>query len=148
MPKERSVRVAGSDVARDFGALFEVAANGEIGGRGAGMVALLEGAVTAVEARDHAVMTLAIGRFGIDQGLGLVAPFLALLRAANGAQEMQSAEDFGKPLQVAVVGYRDLGNGHLRAGRPGGKTKGKREDGQSAKHRSPASIAEARPRQP
>jgi hypothetical protein len=39
-------------------------------------------------------MAFAVGRLGIDQRLGLVAPFLALFRAADGAQEMQRAEDF------------------------------------------------------
>jgi hypothetical protein len=40
--------------------------------------------------------------------LRLVAPFLALVRAANAAQEVQRAEDLGEPLQVMVKGRRGV----------------------------------------
>src|SRR5262245_19603224 len=41
---DASIRVAGRDVARDLGALFQIAANDDIGGRRAGPVGLLEAA--------------------------------------------------------------------------------------------------------
>ena len=41
--------------------------------------------------------------FGVDQRLRFIAPLLAFVRAADAAQEVQCAENFGKPLQVAVV---------------------------------------------
>src|SRR5262249_22753617 len=89
-------------------AFCEVAANGEIGGRRTGAIALLEGAIAAVETCDHLFMALTARGFGVDQHLRLVAPFLPLVRAANSAQEMQRAEDLGEPLQVVVERHRPI----------------------------------------
>src|SRR5581483_630914 len=97
-----SVRIAGRQVARDFGALVDVAADRDEGGRGAGAVGLLEAVIAAVEARDHAGAAVAAWRLGIDQCLHLVAPFAAFIAAADAAQIMQRAEDLGQSLQVAV----------------------------------------------
>jgi len=108
---ELLIGVAGGDLAGDLGAFFEVTANGEVGRRRAGPIALLEGAIAAVEARDHLIVPLAAWRLGVDQRLRLTAPFRAFIRSANAAQEMQRAENFRKPLQVMVVG-----SGH-RSGR-------------------------------
>src|SRR5208282_5982757 len=110
-----SVGVARGDLAGDLGALVEIAANGEIGRRRAGAVALLEGAIAAIEACDHLIVALAGRRFGVDQRLRLIAPLLAFVRAANAAQKMQRAEDFGEPLQVVVVGGRRRLGRHLRS---------------------------------
>ena len=54
-----SIGVAGGDLAGDFGALFKVAADDEIGRRRAGAVALLEAAIAAVEACHHLVVAVA-----------------------------------------------------------------------------------------
>src|SRR5204863_1287504 len=90
-----SVGVARRDVAGDLGAFVEIAPNGEIRGRRAGPVALLEAAIAAVEARDQSLAPLGARRLGIDQCLHLVAPRLALVGAAQGAQIMQRAENLG-----------------------------------------------------
>src|ERR1700691_268451 len=100
----RLIGVAGCYFARDFGAFLEVTPNGEIGGRSAGAIALLERAVTPIKARDHLLVPLAGRRFGVDQRLRFHAPFLALVGAANAAQEMQRPEDLGKSLQVSIIG--------------------------------------------
>ena len=99
-----SIGIASGDFTRDFGALLEVTANGEISGRGACAIALLEGAVAAIETGDHLLVPFSGRCFGVDQGLRFVAPLLAFIRAANAAQEMQRAEDFGKSLQVPIIG--------------------------------------------
>src|SRR5262249_61140909 len=76
----------------------------QIGRRRAGSIALLERAIAAVEACDPQFVPLAVRRFGVDQHLRLVAPFLPFVGAANAAQEMQRAEDLGEPLQIVVIG--------------------------------------------
>src|ERR1043166_2113718 len=65
----KSVRVARRDVARDFGALFQIAADREIGRGRAGAIALLEAAVAAVEACGEAFLALAARRLGGGQSL-------------------------------------------------------------------------------
>jgi len=85
----RLIGVAGGYFARDFGAFFEVTPNGEIGGRGAGAVALLEGPVAPIEACDHLLVPFSARRFGVDQRLRFHAPFLAFVGTANAAQEVQ-----------------------------------------------------------
>ena len=65
-------------------------------------VGLLKAVIAAVEAGDHAGAAVAGGGFGIDQRLHLVAPFRPFIGAADAAQIVQRAEDFGQPLQVAV----------------------------------------------
>src|SRR5271166_4268031 len=99
-----SVRVARSHVANDLGAFFQVSANDEISSRRAGPVALLIAMIPAVEAGDHARSAVAAWRLGVDQGLHLVAPLLALIGAAEAAQIVQRAEDFGEALEAAVEG--------------------------------------------
>ena len=68
-----------------------------------GPVALLKAAIAAIEACDHLIVAIAGGRFGVDQRLGFGAPFLALARVADAAQEMQRAQNLRQPLQVMVV---------------------------------------------
>ena len=103
-PTGQSIGVARGDLAGDFGAFREVAADGEIGRRRTGAVALLKRPVAAIEAGDHLIAALAGRRFGVDERLRLVAPLLPFIRAANAAQEMQRTENLGEPLQIAVVG--------------------------------------------
>src|SRR5271167_2947633 len=98
------VGVAGGDVAGDFRALFEVAADDDVGGWRAGPVALLEAAIAAVETCHHLIVAVAARRFGVNQGLRLVAPFRAFIVVADAAQEMQRAKDFREPLQIRIVG--------------------------------------------
>src|SRR5580700_6644363 len=98
------ISVAGGDIAGDMGALFEIALDDDAGRRRAAAVTLLEAAIAAIKARHHLIVAVARGRFGLDQRLRLVAPFLAFVAAANAAQEMQRAEDFGKPRQIVIVG--------------------------------------------
>src|SRR5580704_311562 len=100
------IGVAGGDLAGDAGAFFQITADDDSGRRRAGAVALLEAAIAAVEARHHLVMAFAGRRFGLDQALRLGAPLLAFVAAADAAQEMQGAENFGQPLEVVVVGRR------------------------------------------
>src|ERR1700676_3721897 len=97
------IGVAGGDVASDLGALFEIAANDEVGRGRARPVALLEAAIAAVEARDHLIVAAARRRFGVDQRLRFGAPFLSFGVVANAAQEMQRADDFRQPLQIMIV---------------------------------------------
>src|ERR1700730_13991746 len=85
------IGVAGGDLAGDMGTLFEIAADDDAGRRGAAAIALLEAAIAAVEARHHLIVAVARGRFGVDQRLRLVAPFLAFVAAAYAAQEVQRA---------------------------------------------------------
>src|SRR6516165_6751120 len=97
------VGVAGGDLAGDRGALHQIAVHDHASRRRAATIALLEAAIAAVEARHHLVVTVAGRGFGVDQGLGLDAPVLAFVARADAVQEVQRAEDFGEPLQVAVV---------------------------------------------
>src|SRR5665213_2585861 len=109
------IGVTGGQVARNLGAFLDVAADRDRGRRRAGPVGLLETIIAAVEARDHAGAAVARGGFGIDQRLHLVAPFAALIAAANAPEVMQGAEDFGQPLQVAIE-WRSRILGPYRAG--------------------------------
>src|SRR5882762_10546755 len=54
-----SVGVACGDLAGDLGAFLQIPADDEVGSRRAGAIALLEAAIAAVEARDHARPPLA-----------------------------------------------------------------------------------------
>src|SRR5262245_61510686 len=99
----RSVGVARGDVPRDFRTLVEIAADGEVRGRRAGPIGLLESAITAIEAADQPLASVAARRLGIDQRLHLVAPGLAFVGAAYRAQIVQRAENFGEPLHVGLV---------------------------------------------
>ncbi|GCC45064.1 hypothetical protein chiPu_0028816, partial [Chiloscyllium punctatum] len=112
----RSVGIAGRQVARDFRAFLDVAADRDGSCRRAGPVGLLEAVVAAIEARHHARPAVARGGFGIDQRLHLVAPFGALVGAADAAQIVQGAEDLGQPLQIAI-------ERRGRILRPGGRRK-------------------------
>jgi hypothetical protein len=102
--KDGSIGITRGDLACDLGALYKISADGKIGRRRTGAIALLKRAVAAIEARDHLIAPFPGRSFGFDQSLRLVSPLLAFIRTANGAQEMQRAENFGKPLQVAVIG--------------------------------------------
>src|SRR4029077_952158 len=96
------IRIARGEVARDFRAFLDIAADRD-GSRGrAGPVGLLKAVIAAMDAGDQACASLAGGGFGVDQRLHLVAPFRAFIGAANAAQIMQGAEDFGEPLQIAI----------------------------------------------
>src|SRR6202034_114433 len=92
--------VSGGDFAGDAGAFFEVPANGDRSCRCAAAIALLKAAIASIEARDHLIVAIADRRFGVDQGLRLVAPLLTFVGAADSAQEVKRAENFRKPLQV------------------------------------------------
>ena len=96
------VRVPRGQIARDFRAFLDIAADRDRGRGRAGPVGLLEAVIAAVEAGDHAGAAVAGGGFGVDQRLHLVAPFRAFIGAADAAQIVQRAEDFGQPLQIAV----------------------------------------------
>src|SRR6516162_1675770 len=108
------IRVAGGDIASDLGAFFQIAADDDIGGGCAVAVGLLKAAIAAVETRHHLLAAGSARRFGVDQRLGLGAPFLAFVVVANAAQEMQRAEDFRQSLQVAIVGGRLILHARLR----------------------------------
>src|ERR1700748_2788629 len=81
-----SVGVARGQVPGNFRAFVEVAVDRNRGGRRAGPIGLLKAVIAAVEACDHPGPSVAGGRFGLDQGLHLVAPFAAFVAAANAAQ--------------------------------------------------------------
>ena len=98
------ISVSRCDFARDFGAFIEISANCNIGGRRAGAISLLKSPETAIEAGHDLTAALAPGGLGVDQGLHLVTPFLPFIGAADRAQILQRAEDFGEPLEVAVKG--------------------------------------------
>src|SRR3569833_398358 len=97
-----SVRVACGEVAGDLGAFVHIATNRHQRRRRAGPVGLLEAVIAAVEAGDHAGAALACGRLCVDQRLHLVTPFVAVIIAADAAEVVQGAEDFGQPLQIAI----------------------------------------------
>ena len=63
---------------------------------------MLEAVIAAVEAGDHARAPLSGRGFGIEQCLHLVAPFAALVAAADAAKIVQGAEDLGEALQIVV----------------------------------------------
>src|SRR5262249_38769917 len=98
----RSVGVARRHIAGDLGTFLEVAANDQVGRRGAGAIALLVAAIAAIEAGDHARAPLAARGLGVDEGLHLVAPLLAFIGAADSAQIVQRAENLGEALEAAV----------------------------------------------
>src|SRR5215469_796364 len=102
--QEALIRVAGGDVAGDLGAFFQIAVDNGVGGRRAAAIGLLKTSIAAIETRDHLLAAGSARRFGVDQRLLLRAPFLAFVAVANAAQEMECAEDFRQPLQVAVIG--------------------------------------------
>src|SRR5579872_3837307 len=98
------VRVAGGDIARDLGAFFQIAVDDDVGGRRAAAIGLLKAAIAAIETCHHLVAAVAARRFGVDQRLRLVAPFLAFIAVANAAQEMERAKDLRQALQVVIIG--------------------------------------------
>src|SRR6185295_4337643 len=89
------VCISRRQVARNFHAFVDVAADRDGRGGGAGAVGLLKAVIAAVEGRDHAGATVAGGRLGVDQRLHFVAPFQAFIAAADAAQIVQGAEDLG-----------------------------------------------------
>ena len=98
----RLIRVTRRQIARDLRAFLDVAADRHRGGGRAGAVGLLKTVIAAVEAGDHTGAALAGGGLGVDQRLHFVAPLRPLVGAADAAQIVQRAEDFGEPLQVGV----------------------------------------------
>src|SRR5262245_2630968 len=130
----RSVRVAGGHLAGDLRAFLEVAANDELRRWGAGAVALLVAAVTAIEARDHAQPPVPARGFGIYERLHLVAPFLAFVGAADIAQVMQGAENLGEPLQTAVEGGGGLSARARRRTDDSGRDRGNHQDMSQERH--------------
>src|SRR5436190_23238145 len=114
--EESSVRVTRRHLSRDFRTFFQVAANDDLRRRGAGAVAQLVAAVTAIEARDHTQAPLPARDFGIDDRLHLVAPLLAFVGAADIAQVMQGAENLGEPLQAPIEGGGSCFGARGRAG--------------------------------
>ena len=125
----RLIGVSRGDVAGDLGALFEIAADGNIGSRRAGAVGLLITAVTTIETCHDLLPPIAARRLGVDESLHLIAPLLPLVGPAQCAQVVQRTHDLGEPLQVAVIGG---GRGlRLRGQR---KAKPERSDGQEAFH--------------
>src|ERR1700746_2345649 len=65
-PEYALVCVACGEVAGDFRAFVDIAAEPDQRRRRAGAVGLLEAVIAAIEARDHARAPLAAGRFRID----------------------------------------------------------------------------------
>src|SRR5438270_13046360 len=94
-----SVRVARGEVARDFRAFLDIAADRDGRGRGAAPVGLLKAVIAAVEDGHHAGVALAGGCFGIDQLLHLVSPFVAIVCPAD-------AVHIVLPIMVLVQPYK------------------------------------------
>ena len=111
--KAPSVGVAGRNISGDLGAFFQIAADDDARCRGAGAVALPKPEITAIEALHHLIVPLAARRFGVDQRLRLIAPFLSFVGAADAAQKIQCAKNFGEPLQIRVVRRGDLNRRRL-----------------------------------
>src|SRR6516162_9641681 len=111
------VCVVRSDIAGDLGAFFHIAADDDVGRRRANVIGLFKTAIAAIEARDHLLAAVSARRFGIDQGLRLAPPFLAFAAVADAAQEMQRAQNFRQPLQVAIIGQRLILHGRILRGR-------------------------------
>ena len=74
----------------------------EVGRGGATAVALLESAVTAVEAGHDLPPPLAAWGFGIEQGLHLIAPLLTFVGPADRTQIVKRSHDLAEPLQIVV----------------------------------------------
>src|SRR6516164_1432066 len=108
-----SVRVVRSDIAGDLGAFFHIAGADGVGHRRATVIGLFKTAIAAIEARDQLFAAVSLRRFGIDQGLRLAPPFLALAAVADAAQEMQRPQNFRQPLQIAIIGHRRILHGLL-----------------------------------
>src|SRR2546421_4488596 len=125
------IRIARRDVARDFRALFKVAADRVVSRGRAGAVGLLEAAVAAIEARNQPLAPFPARCLGVDQRLHLVAPDLPFARAANVTQIMQRAEDFRQPLQIALVGCPPS---LCRLAMGGGYGKNQQEDRKKSPH--------------
>src|SRR5215813_3731304 len=115
-PKVALIAVAGCDLAGDLGALFKVAADHQISRGCAGAVGLQIGPVASIEVSDEPGAPLAGRRLGIEQRLHFGTPLVALVGAAEAAQVMQAAKDFGKPRETSVEGRRDLGGGRRARG--------------------------------
>src|SRR5581483_8272827 len=141
------VRVARGEVARNLGAFVDIAADRDQRGRRAGPVGLLETVIVAVETGDHARAAVPARRLRVDQRLHLVAPFGAFIAAADAAQIMQRAEDFGEPLQVAVERRRGV-FGPRGAGEAGGQAKDREKACRHGLRDSLLNALEARPRNP
>src|SRR5262245_34068340 len=141
----RSIGVARGHLAGDLRALFQIAADDHVGRRRALAIALLIAAIAAIEAGDHAGAPVAARGLGVDDGLHLVAPFEALVGAAEIAQIVQRAEDLGEALEAAVErGGGDLGaRGRRRRGERGGKRSRDEKPSQHGRYR--AAIVAAQP---
>src|SRR6185503_14649230 len=118
----RLVGVPRRDIAGDVRAFVKVAPYGEVGGRRAGAIRLLEPAVTTIEARDDLAPTIAARRLRVDKRLHLVAPLRAIIGAADRAQIVQRAEDLAQPRKVAIKGrgrvaLRASGHGETKENR-------------------------------
>src|SRR6185503_19832033 len=70
-------------------------------------------------------------RLRVDQRLHFVTPDLAFARAADVAQVMQRAEDFGEALQIALI-RRAPALRRLRVG--GARGQNEQEDGEDTRH--------------
>src|SRR5947209_2680810 len=111
--------VAVVDVARDPSAFGEIAPDHGLGIRRTGAVDDLVTAETAVEgAREPLPARLCLG-LGVKQRRHFGAPRVSVTRAADIAEVRQSAEDFGEPQQLRLVGRRRPFHGGLfsRGGR-------------------------------
>src|SRR6266436_9948469 len=119
MSAERAlIAVAGRDLAGDVGTLFEIAADDQIGGGRAGAVGLQVGPVAPIEVSNELGASLARRRLRIEQRLHLGTPLGALVGAAEAAQVVQAAENFGKPRQACIKRRRYLGGGRRGGGVP------------------------------
>ena len=102
------VGVSRGDVAGDLGALIEITANCEVSRRRASAIGLLESAVAAVEARHDFPPPLSAWGLRVQQGLHLIAPFLALIGPADRTQIMERAHDLTEALQIVVKRRRRI----------------------------------------
>src|SRR5262249_25159897 len=93
-------------------------------------VCLLEAAIAAIEARHNLAAALAARRFGIDQGLHLVAPLLPFIGAADRAQIVERPQDLAEPRQIWVERRRRV----ARRVRRQPKTKHDRSNGEKLFH--------------
>src|SRR6266702_1835292 len=136
----KSVRVARGEVARDLRAFLDVAADRDGGRRRAASVGLLKTVIAAVEAGDHAGAAFAGWGFGIDKGLHLAAPFVALVGPADAAQIVQPAKDLGQALQIGVKRRRHV----LGPGGRGGAGENQGKNGQKSRGHRPVYASSRR----
>src|SRR5215469_13946996 len=88
------VGVACGDVARDSGALVEIAPDRQVGGSRAGAITLLKSPIAAIEARHQPVAPFPTRGLCLDQRLHFVAPGLTLVGTTDAAQMVERTQNF------------------------------------------------------